>query len=595
MQREFNLIDESWICVRTDKCMIKQVSLKELFFNAHHYLEFAGESKPQDFAILRLCLALMHTIFSRYDVEGKDIAIDKPNTMLNSWKLMWEQKNFPKEPINRYFDKWHDKFWLFDDTNPFYQSIALKEKKEELKKIKEQNKTTKNTKTKNDEDIKEDDIINNSKLIGTIFQSNNKIRMFADRKEEGINLSYAEAARWLLHLNCFDDTAAKIPGTRKVPKRAYVGQLGLIAIKGKNLFETLLLNFTVKEDKDKSKIRSQNPYWEKENKNSNFNNLIAIPNNQAELLSLQSRRIYLIRKNKKVIGYYVSGGDYFEEEDIYIEQMTLWTYGSPKKQSSPHFMPKKHSPLKKVWQEFGSIAAFSDSTENRTDIGKRVPGVISWIQWLFTHNFIHENYSLNISTTAIIYDTSQATSLPVKDLISDSLTFHYYLILKDYEKYRTLIYEEINKCEKVAKEINELSSNLQIASGAYKDKSKDDKNKDKSKDTDEDAKEKENYKLFLNKDIERLYGKFDLPFRLWLRSLGEKGISESEISNSKSNIESTLKRISLNFANELVTSISDTSIFGRYKLNKIYSSAQALYKCRSKIYQIFNKAGENNG
>ena len=55
----------------------------ELFENAHLYEGLAGEMKTQDFSVLRILLAVMHTVFSRYKPDGSEygyFSID-PKTM----------------------------------------------------------------------------------------------------------------------------------------------------------------------------------------------------------------------------------------------------------------------------------------------------------------------------------------------------------------------------------------------------------------------------------------------------------------------------------------------------------------------------------
>ena len=67
----FNLLDEPWISVVYDeKGTTKEVSLQELFINAHQYKDLAGDTKTQDFAVLRVLLAVLHTVFSRFDADG---------------------------------------------------------------------------------------------------------------------------------------------------------------------------------------------------------------------------------------------------------------------------------------------------------------------------------------------------------------------------------------------------------------------------------------------------------------------------------------------------------------------------------------------
>ena len=168
MERKFNLIDEPWICVRTADLTVKEVSLKEVFLNAHTYTEFAGETKTQDFAVLRLLLAIMHTVFSRYDVNGDDIDDEVEDYTYENWINIWESGHIPNEPIDRYFKEWYDRFWLFDENYPFYQSNAVNGKGSPY---------------------------STAKMIGTLFESGNKPRLFSDRYNNGRVLSYSEAAR----------------------------------------------------------------------------------------------------------------------------------------------------------------------------------------------------------------------------------------------------------------------------------------------------------------------------------------------------------------------------------------------------------------
>ena len=68
-EREFNLLEEPWIKVLDGECRIHEVSLTDLFEQAHIYRDLCGELPTQDFAVLRLLLAVLHTVFSRYDKE----------------------------------------------------------------------------------------------------------------------------------------------------------------------------------------------------------------------------------------------------------------------------------------------------------------------------------------------------------------------------------------------------------------------------------------------------------------------------------------------------------------------------------------------
>ena len=136
----FNLIDEPWISVVIDyKGTTKLVGLKEFFENAHTYIALAGDMPTQDFAVMRFILAILHTVFSRYDAQGNAYETvtlndrmqqleevdqgdyeDYEDALLDTWKDLWKAGKFP-DIVLKYLDAWHDRFYLYDDKYPFYQ------------------------------------------------------------------------------------------------------------------------------------------------------------------------------------------------------------------------------------------------------------------------------------------------------------------------------------------------------------------------------------------------------------------------------------------------------------------------------------------
>ena len=542
MNQEFNLIDEPWICVRTNDCQIKEVSLKDVFLNAHEYTELSGETRTQDFAVFRLMLAVMYTVFSRYDLQGNPIDFideteENPDYPVNIWEEIWNSGRIPAEPIKRYFEEWHERFWLFDEKYPFYQSNAV------------------NGRGK---------IYSTAKMIGTLFESANKSRLFSARTEQGRTLSYPEAARWLLHCNCFDDIAAKNP----TPKKAWVGRLGLIALKGKNLFETLMLNYCADADTNNSQ-----PSWEQENSVPEFNKIIPVPDNQAALLSLMSRRIYLCREKQSVTGYYISGGNYFEDDEVFQEQMTLWRGYQEKKNTPVQFKPKLYDVSQKAWQDFASIAVLADiDKQNDAEKQFRKAGVLEWLCKLLKWKVLDKNYLVTVNTAAVIYDYGQATSLPVIDNVSDSLRFHSELLLEVGHVWRSRILEEIEKCDKCANSVYLLYKNLQKANGRQ------DKDNKTSLSGELDAKT-------------QFYSKIDRPFRLWLAELNPE---IHEIQDYSTELEKQILKIALDFGNELASQSGSHAIFGHYSKQNPVSSAQAMNQFEFVIRNILRLAGEKD-
>ncbi len=156
-----------------------------------------------------------------------------------------------------------------------------------------------------------------SKLNGELSESSNKLRLFSSYAGEGKEgLTYAQAARWLLSVNGYDDTSAK-PKGKGLPSvgAGWLGKLGYIQAQGNNLFETLMLNLTLLQDGVKLWGENQ-PCWELDEPRSAERTEIALPDNPAQLLTLQSRRLLLDREGEIVTGFSLLGGDFFPGERI---------------------------------------------------------------------------------------------------------------------------------------------------------------------------------------------------------------------------------------------------------------------------------------
>lgn len=180
--------------------------------------------------------------------------------------------------------------------------------------------------------------------------------------------------RWLLYVNAYDDTSAKssVRGGDKLPSpgAGWLGRLGLIYAVGDNLFETLMLNLILL--KDGVKLWGENrPVWEKSVPKADERTEIDLPDNQAELLTLQSRRLIIDRKGDSVTGFHLLGGDFFDKVGAFVEQMTVWIGVKEKKTSPVVFQPKRHNPAIQLWREFSVIAAKNE--------GRHRPGIVSWI------------------------------------------------------------------------------------------------------------------------------------------------------------------------------------------------------------------------
>ena len=88
---------------------------------------------------MRVILSIMHTVFSRYDAYGNpydEVEVnekmqqkepvdeedyeDYEDDLMSTWEDLWQAGKFPKI-VTDYLDKWHDRFYLYDEKYPFFQ------------------------------------------------------------------------------------------------------------------------------------------------------------------------------------------------------------------------------------------------------------------------------------------------------------------------------------------------------------------------------------------------------------------------------------------------------------------------------------------
>ena len=432
-EKAFNLLEEPWIRAMLPNCTIQEVSLMDALIQAQRFSHLAGELPVQDMALLRVLLAVVHTVFSRVDERGQLHPIRDEDDALERWQAIWAMKRFPEEPIRNYFETWKDRFYLFHPERPFYQVAQATAGTE----------------------------FSAAKLNGEISESSNKTRLFSVRTGKTKScLTCAEAARWLIYINGFDDTSAK-PKQQGLPSPGvgWLGALGLIAAQGENLFETLMLNWVLLDDKGEPWGKNV-PVWELEQPRTKERCEIPIPDNQAQLLTLQSRRLILLHDGQFVTGYKLLGGDFFSKVNAFAEQMTLWRH-IPGKGSQPSYdQPRRHDPSRQIWREFSSIV--TGTLNGAATETQPIPGVVRWQRWLSQNELLDAKRMARFSIASVQYGDKDFF---VKDTFSDALSFHLNLLTDAGKDWNRRIETEIALADKVAVAAMYLGSDIEKASG----------------------------------------------------------------------------------------------------------------------------------
>ena len=487
----FNLLDEPWISVVYDeKGTTKEVSLQELFINAHQYKDLAGDTKTQDFAVLRVLLAVLHTVFSRFDADGNvyeylavderfkqiepveesDIA-DYQDDLYDTWKDLWESGKFP-DIVSHYLEKWRDRFYLFDKEYPFFQVRKEDIVADKISKAKASSISGKN-------------------INRTISESENKLALFSPKNGKNKEqLTASEVTRWLLTFQGYSGLSDKVIFGKEKYKvsKGWLFDIGAVFIQGTSLFETLLLN-CILPFYDYGNLESiQCPCWEFAS-SDNINRYLfgSECTDLANLYTIWSRGIYIDPEydlNKPFSFEIVKLPD-INHQDNFLEPMTTWKYNTTG-ENKDSYTPRKHLLNQSLWRSFGLLAV-----EDRTGHFRK-PGIIVWLGDI---GDIIGNRLFNIISISMQDDGNATSWLPTDEVI-DSILIND-LVLADFnesgwvprinevvEETKTVISKVYKRYIEELKEIRNISNN--------------------------------NY---TNQMVEMLYFKIDHPFREWLSSI----------------------------------------------------------------------------
>lgn len=494
--KRFNLLEEPWILVMTDDLgSSEEVSLIELFQNAHRYRRLAGEMQMQNFAVLRLLLAILHTVFSRVDAEGvpypylvlddrmqqlqeldEDDFEDYEEALMDTWETLWNRNSFPAIVVE-YLERWKDRFYLFSDTYPFYQVTKEELLKRPIKAGRGANPTQIRPKTIN----------------RTISESGNKIALFSPRYEAEANkdrLSEAELARWITLYQGVVGTGDKavyadFEGTNS---KGWIYDIGGIALRGRTLFETLLLNLVLVHPEEDYRARIQRPCWERTGDEIIDRLLLGYPvDNLAELYTNWSRAIYIDPDAKLDGNFSVSTVKLpeIDHQDQFLEPMTLWRYRT-QGPNKDYRTPQKHQINASFWRSFGTVFLTKDPNDKR-------PGIVDWFYEITSiadeTNAVIESYGMESDGNATswlpvdeYFDTLDINELVLADVQADGWVVR---IDGEVDTAKEVIENTLRRFANDVQRIRNLGSNQ-----------------------------------FTTKILQQAYYEIDQPFRRWLSSLG---------------------------------------------------------------------------
>lgn len=506
-----NLLDEKWISVMRCDNKVEDVSLTDLFLNAPHYRCLAGDTETQNFAVLRVLLAVIVTVFTRVDAQGVPyewIELDdrmRPVSSLASddsdederyeyeaaldetWHKIWNAGRFPTV-VCSYLEKWRDRFFLLDDYNPFFQ-VTKKNLEDRLNADKE----TAALKGKS---------FAGKQINRLISESNNKEALFSPAVQEFKNhMSEAELARWLITMQGYVGQAdkGKFPtaGTIKTSK-GWLYDIGGIYMEGSNLFETLMVNSILRfpGEGNHYTFADQRPCWEYEPGERLDEIMSQKPqNNLASIYTIWSRAVYIDPSWSSDKDVFVGAVKLAEisHVDQFLEPMTVWRLND-NGENKDHYTPLKLQPEQAMWRSFGLITLGGEKS--------RRPIIIDYYHKI--KDYLNRRM-ISLCGVGMLSDANATSWLPIDENI-DRLRMNEMLITEDGEAYWSM---RISNAVEVTKKV------VESIFGAFV------------------------YDVALLRGIERtgfaafkkaaLYDAIDHPFREWLANIDPDDNKEKRI------------------------------------------------------------------
>lgn len=505
----FNLVDNPWIRVRDESGGVCELSLLGLFDQAPHLRCLANDLPTQDLAILRVLLAILQRAISP--------GLDEEDDPSEVWGRLWSATRLPMDDIKAYVEQWYRYFDLFDPQHPFMQVVDLR---------------ACNGKT-----------LEPKKLVADIPDGE---ALFSMRSEQSTNaLTYAEAARWLVHVHAFDTAGIKsgvvgdprVKGGKSYPIGVgWVGGLGGLYLEGKSLRETLLLNLILwDEEEDELFSAADLPAWERPLHPVGGDG--EVPSGRADLYTWQSRRVRLEVVPPLVTGLVLTNGDKLSVQNMHkLEPMTAWKRSKSQEKKmgiSPVYMPVTYRSNRALWRGLSSVFARVNVEESRVHLS---PGIVTWGEHLCSQNggrHLRPTYRLRLHATGFEYGTQSSV---VTELIDDRLELDAFLLSSEGERLISMACDCVHETDEAVAALGRLGSNICLASGGAVEQA------NGSRDT----------------LRARAYFELDQTFRLWLAGLT---VSSDSVS-ARTIWRQRARDIILNIALETTREASPAAVVG---------------------------------
>lgn len=307
----FNLIDERFLpCLGADGAY-QERSIRDALLQAPDIRELWDQSPLVTVALHRLLLAILHRIFG-------------PETV-DDWERLWAAGQFDARSLTAYLDRWHERFDLFHETWPFYQTPDF----------------TANQRSPV------------SRLVRDMARSHNATLFDHTMDHRPGAMSSATAARHLIAEQAYALNEGRGYSGTKLPAGVCV------LVNGRSLFETLMLNLMVLDESFPFPSVNDAPAWERDAPTVERG---PVPDGYLDYLTWQSRRLRLhaeLQDGHNVVRYIsYAQGRKLNLPAHYFEPMMAYERVKRKGDRPIGFKEERF-----LWQDSEALLRFSETAQ----------------------------------------------------------------------------------------------------------------------------------------------------------------------------------------------------------------------------------------
>ncbi|MEU0570418.1 type I-E CRISPR-associated protein Cse1/CasA [Nonomuraea sp. NPDC005983] len=434
----FDLTGRRWLPVQRIDGSQDELSLREVFDQADDLRRLVGDVPTQEFALLRLLLAILHD------------AVDGPGD-LEEWQELWDD-GLPVDRINAYLDQHRDRFDLLHPEQPFFQTAGLHTTTGEV-----------------------------GSLDRIVADVPNGVPFFTMRARGVDRLGFAEAARWVVHAHAFDTSGIKtgvvgdprVKGGKVYPQGvAWAGMLGGVLVEGENLRQSLLLNLIAFDtDTLRCDPERDRPAWRRP-PDGPGPVVQGRPMGVRQLYTWQSRRVRLAFDADGVSGALLTYGDPLAPHNMHQhEPMTAWRRSPAQEKKlglAQVYLPREHDPSRSAWRGLGAlIAGRAPGAEQRGEAAAIVrPRILDWVARLTVESDLPLDFPIWARLFGAVYGTQQSV---IDEIIGDSVAMPLVLLHQRDTGLGQAAIDAVADAENAVTVLGDLAADLARAAGAESD------------------------------------------------------------------------------------------------------------------------------